>query len=99
MTEAYEMYKDNMEVVALNPYDSADVASKHPAFADSPFITALSKGSWFNAFGTGAYPTTVLIDRYGVVCEIIGGAYDSVEKFSSRFSTYIGESYTQVLHP
>ena len=56
-------------------------------------------GKWETTFGLRGYPTTVLIDRYGVVCEIINGAYDSVEKFSSRFSTYIGESYTQVLHP
>ena len=93
------MYKDNMEVIALNPYDDASTASKHPAFANSEFKVALAKGSWFKAFGTGAYPTTVLIDRYGVVCEIIGGAYDNTAAFSKRFATYVGDDYTQVIYP
>lgn len=88
-----------MEVIALNPYDDASTASKHPSFANSPFKVALSKGSWFNAFGLGTYPTTVLVDRYGVVCEIIPGAYDSTEAFERIFSPYIGDDYRQVLHP
>lgn len=51
-----------------------------------------------NAFNLQGYPTTVVIDRYGVICFIYAGGLPSEEYWSYIFGAFSGENYTQKLY-
>jgi len=44
-------------------------------------------------FGVNAYPTTVIVDRYGLIAEIEPGAVTSTEKWTQAFDKYISDDY------
>ena len=49
-----------------------------------------------NYLGTfQGYPTTYIIDRYGVVAYIAAGAFSGVEEFMLRVDKYLGSDYKQ----
>ena len=51
-----------------------------------------------DAFNLQGYPTTVVIDRYGVICFVYAGGLPSEEYWSYLFDAFIGENYTQKLY-
>lgn len=51
----------------------------------------------FYSFGTAGYPTTVMIDRYGVITMIHAGAI-AESKFEAMFTTLGNPGYTQKLY-
>ncbi|MBE6959109.1 MAG: redoxin domain-containing protein [Ruminococcaceae bacterium] len=97
MEEAYQMYKDKIEIVALNPFE-ADPAIK--SFQESNNLTfpmASCNAGYANAFGISGYPTSVVVDRYGVVCLIESGGITSLRPFTSIFDYFTGDDYKQKL--
>ena len=98
---AYAEYSDLIEVITMNPTDySRDTVEEIQAFRDSfgltmPMATCSSK--WESALKghfTG-YPTTVIIDRYGVVCLIDSGAVTDAGVFEAAFAHFTAEDYEQ----
>lgn len=97
---AYNTYKDSIEVLAINDYASdskADVAAyaanknltlDMPLFKTNPG-SALS----ISRFGSGAHPTTVVIDRYGVVSFVHVGNETSSSKWENLFAYFTSDSY------
>ena len=57
----------------------------------------MAKGdsSWESAFGVTAYPTTVVIDRYGTVAMMHTGYLTSKEDFAKVFDYFTADNYTQ----
>ncbi len=47
-------------------------------------------------FGIKAYPTTVIVDRYGLIAEIAEGAVTQIEKWTQTFDEYIASDYEPV---
>lgn len=95
---AYSRYRDDIEVLALTPYDDKDTAA---AFADEhslsfPVATCLS--DFPQAFGVNGYPTSVFIDREGRISLIHTGAITNPEMFYSIFDTYTAEDYTHATY-
>ena len=45
-------------------------------------------------FSVDAYPTTVIIDRYGLIAELEEGAVTATEKWTETFDKYIADNYT-----
>ena len=107
LQKAYERFSENVEVLGLNPYPEDDMSGV-AAMKDS-FQLTFPMGKVDNNFNpqrfvypvTGAachgYPTSVFIDRYGVICLIEVGALTSLTEWSSIFSHFVGDDYEQKL--
>ena len=96
LQEAYTNYSSSIEVLALNPVDTDTAAIA--AFKTERGLTfpmAAVDAQWQNVFSIYGYPTTVVIDRYGLVSFIYSGEIDSAATFESIFATYLGDNYSQ----
>lgn len=95
MAEVYEQYADEVEIIAVDPLK--DVSSV-TTYADSlalPFTVASVPYAWTSIFSSfsGAYPTTVVIDRYGVVCLFEVGATTSKGAWINLFDYFTADDY------
>ena len=96
MEEAYQMYKDDVEIIGLNYLDGSNEAVKSfQENAGLSFPMAACPGAWFNVFGTQGAPTSIIVDRYGVICHIEEGALPSLRPFVSIFDYFTGPDYKQ----
>lgn len=98
MEEAYQLYKDDVAIVAVDPLGETDDAIK--AFPTNynlelSFPLAGCPTTWANTFEITGYPTSVIIDRYGMVTLIERGAITSLRPFTGLFETLTADDYTQ----
>ncbi len=99
LVSAYEKYSNDIEVIALNNYPTDNDMSVK-AFKDSMGLTfpvAKDYSRLGQALGVNAYPTSIFIDRYGVICLIEAGAIPSEKPFVSAFKHFSAENYEQKL--
>ena len=98
MQDAYETYKDDIEILALNPYDGTDetVAEFQRKFELS-FPMAVVEEEWAERMGLNAYPTTIVIDRYGIISFVHTGMITEVEEFNKLFEFFTAEDYEQTV--
>ncbi len=98
MEEAYRKYQDQVEIIALSvePTDTNDVIE---AFKKSNNLTVLPMGQDITGLSGGfffdAIPTSVAIDRFGVICWQESGSITSTDGFERLFSGFLGEDYTE----
>ena len=96
MEEAYQMYKDDVEIIGLNHVDgSNDAVASFQASNQLSFPMAACPANWFGIFGTQGAPTSIIVDRYGVICHIEEGALTSLRPFTSIFEYFTGPDYKQ----
>ena len=98
MEEAYQMYQDKVGIVAVDPLGESDEAIA--AFTGNnglnlTFPLASCPTTWANTFDISGYPTSVIIDRYGMICLIERGAITSLRPFSGLFEALTADDYTQ----
>jgi len=96
---AYEQYKDSVLVLAMDPYTS-DSADSIKAFRDTHQLTmpmVAADSAWVSLMNVLAYPTTVVIDRYGIITFSHTGAITEEGTFEKLFAFYGGEEYTQAI--
>ena len=98
MAEVYEQYKDDIEIVALDPMENAATVQGFQSSNNLPFKVAACPTSWSQVFGITGYPTSVFIDRYGVICLVESGAITSNTPFVSAFEHFTAEDYEQKLY-
>ena len=101
MEEAYQMFKDDVAVVAVDPLgESDDAIAAFPANYNLSlsFPLAACPTTWANTFGIQGYPTSVIIDRYGMICLVESGAITSLRPFTGLFETFTADDYTQKLY-
>ena len=98
--EVYQEYSDVMEIIALNPYptdsdaDVVEMASRLGlSFPMAKCDMAFNAGN----FGQGGYPTSVFIDRYGMVALIINGAFPNKYTMETLVRYFTAEDYSQKL--
>ncbi len=97
MEQAYQIYKEDAEIIALSYIDTnADVAT-YQASMGLTFDMAACNASWPGIFGFSNFPSTVIIDRYGVISLIEVGALTSLRPFTSIFEHFCGDDYEQKL--
>lgn len=98
LQEAYEKYSDKVALLAMNPVneDNEEIAQfqkdngyTFPMMACDP--------AWEKAMQLTAYPTTVVIDRYGKICLIHKGSVTDAETFETIFDFYADEEYQQTI--
>ena len=97
MNEIYEEYKDSIEILALNPLEDNNAVGPFQQQHGLNFPMAACPSSWSNTFGITGYPTTVLVDRYGVICVVEAGAITSKRPFVCAFDHFTADDYKQML--
>lgn len=103
MQEVYEMYKDDVEMVAVSNYPSpSDSDSTIANFYQSygyTFPLMRDANGFASKFAIEGWPTTVVIDRYGAIARIESGAIVSADAWERLILKYIGEDYVQTFVP
>ena len=98
MEEAYQMYQDKVGVVALDPLEQDQAVAAFQATMGLTFPMAACPATWSATFSIQGYPTSVIVDRYGVICLIEVGGITSLRPFTSIFETFTGDDYEQKLY-
>ena len=101
MEEAYQMYQEDVGIIALDPLSSMDSDAGVAAFQAQyglSFPMAMCQPAWSTTFGISGYPTSIVVDRYGVICLVESGALTSLRPFVSIFETFTGDDYEQKLY-
>ncbi len=97
INEVYQEYSDDVAVIALDPMDDAVAVEAFWKQYGYAFPMASCPTSWSATFGITGYPTSVFIDRYGVICCIEAGAITSKRPFYSAFDHFTADPYEQML--
>ena len=97
MDEVYQEYKNDVEIIALDPLDDANAVKNFKEQYGMSFPMAACPSSWANTFGVQGYPTSIFIDRYGVICLVESGAITSKRPFVSAFNHFVADEYKQKL--
>lgn len=98
INSAYNQYKDSVEVLALNPYNSAITIKIFQAKHKLDFPMCNDPYGLSDAFSVRGYPTTVIIDRYGVVCLVSPGGIPDESVFLKIFEVFTADDYETVLY-
>lgn len=97
MEEAYQMYSDDVGIIALNPFEEDMAIQSFQAEMGLSFPMAKCQSAWAATFGISGYPTSIVVDRYGVICLIESGGITSLRPFTSMFEHFTAENYEQKL--
>ena len=97
MEEAYKQYKDKGEIIAVNnhPTDNNTSIQNFKDQYQLSFPMAQAPAAWSNTFSIQGYPTTFVIDRYGVICLVEVGGITSKRPFISMFEHFTADDYKQ----
>lgn len=99
LQKAYDAYKDSVALVAVNPYET-DTLDKIQAFVKDnklAFPVAQADTAWASALNITAYPTTIIIDRYGFIAFAHTGTVTEEGVFEKLMGYYGGETYEQLI--
>ncbi|MBE6763415.1 MAG: redoxin domain-containing protein [Ruminococcaceae bacterium] len=96
LQNAYKEYADDIEVLAINPYDGTpDSVLIYAANLGLTFPVMKGEGYWASSMNLSAYPTTVVIDRYGMIAMVHRGAVTEVGVFEKVFAFFTADDYVQ----
>lgn len=103
LSAAYEQYKDQLEVIGINPYDDDDYINQFLYTYSSSFTLTFplvqDYYSLYAMFSVTGYPTTVVIDRYGAVAFYVKGAITDANEWLELFENYTADDYVQTFTP
>lgn len=94
MELGYQRYKEDVEILAVNPMDSGEQIRAFAADSGYSFPMASCSRDLALAFGIGGYPTSIFIDREGRISLIHAGAITDSNVFYQVFDHYTAEDYT-----
>lgn len=96
MAQAYNEYSDKIEILGIDnyPQDNETLILNKVLGSRVPFYMAMDTPGVIGHFDISGYPTSVMIDRYGVVCEFIG-ATTEIETWRNLFAKYTSDDYSQ----
>lgn len=97
MEEAYQLYQDSVGIIALDPLDSETLIKPFQEDMQLTFPMASCPAAWSATFGIQGYPTSIVIDRYGVICLVESGALPSLRAFTGVFEYFTADNYHQKL--
>lgn len=97
MEEAYQMYQEDVGIIALDPLEDSNTVATYQQTMGLSFPMAACQAAWSQTFNLSGYPTSVIVDRYGVICALEIGALTSRTPFISAFEYFTADNYTQKL--
>ena len=94
---AYEKYSDKVALYAINgvPAESQTDIDNFKAQNGYTFNMSRVDSSLVNLFGVPAFPTTVVIDKYGVICFIETGSLPEEAPFINIFEHFSNPAYSK----
>lgn len=96
LQEAYENYSDKIALIAMNPINEDNQAIATFAVENGLTFPMLHcDPAWAQAMQLTAYPTTVIIDRFGTIALIHTGSIDDAKTFEDAFEFFTAEDYEQ----
>lgn len=96
LNEAYAQYKDEIEVLAINPCDGTnETVTEYKKKEGLDFPMAAIDAMWQEIMDVRMYPTTVVIDRYGTIALIHKGMITETETFTTIFEYFTADDYKQ----
>ena len=98
MEEAYEQYRDKVEIIALSvePEDTVEVLTAYAEDHGMTFpVGSDTETGLGNIFATEGIPTTLIVDRFGVITFIEVGSQPAASNFTRVFDAFIGDEYTE----
>lgn len=93
LQQAYNEYSNDVAVLALNPIDDANAIATFAAENNLTMPMAACDPNWANQIDGIAYPTTIVVDRYGMVSLIHIGGVDNSKTFKNLFAHFVAEDY------
>ena len=98
MQNSYEKFSDDIAIIALDPIDYfLDDIIQFKSEYGLTFDVAQDLSGLYEAFDVTGYPTSVMIDRYGVICLIEPGAITNQGAFDRLFAHFTSDNYEQKL--
>lgn len=94
---AYSQYEQDVAIVALTPYDSALDILEFQQEHELEFVMCQDEPGLNEVFSVTGYPTTVILDRDGVICMVAPGAVPYEEVFLRIFDCFTAEDYETTL--
>ncbi len=98
LDEAYQMYQDVAAVIAVDPIEESNTVAAYQASMGLSFPMAACPAAWSQTFAISGYPTSIIIDRYGVICMIEVGGITNLSPFTSIFEHFTADDYKQALY-
>ena len=96
LQNAYAKYKDDIELIAINPLDGNNTTvSEYANQLGLEFPMSADIQNWIGSLNVTSYPTTVIIDRYGMISMIHSGAVTEDGVFEKIFEYYVSDNYVQ----
>lgn len=95
LQRAYNEYQDNIGLLALSPIDDAAAVAAFAAENGLTIPMASCDPGWGNLIENIAYPTTIVVDRFGTVALIHIGWIDSAATFKNLFAHFVADDYQQ----
>lgn len=99
MDQAFQSYTEDAAVIAVDPLEDLNTVKTFKSSMGLSITMAACPYNWASIFNVTGYPTSVVIDRYGVICLIEVGGITSLTPFTSIFEHFTGEDYEQKLCP
>ncbi len=103
LSAAYKKYSDKLEILGINDMPDT-LKDETPADLQAkvqneqvPYLMCKDRAgesTWFKGILTG-YPTAVMIDRYGIMCEYMVGNNTDQNFWETWFETYTSDNYAQ----
>lgn len=94
---AYEAYGDKAAILALDPLEDDTAVRNFQGSMGLTFPMAACPAAWSNTFSLSGYPTSIVIDRYGVICLMEAGSITSQRPFTKIFEHFTAADYQQTL--
>jgi peroxiredoxin len=98
MELVYQRHRQDVEIVALNPVDDLQTIASFREQHSLSFPMISCPRAWSVECGVSAYPTSIFIDRDGVVCLIHRGAITASKDWYSIFEAFTGEDYRRTIY-
>lgn len=98
LQEAYGEYADSVALLAMNPADGDNAAIT--AYAQEKGLTfpmGVCESSWPNALNLLSMPSTVVIDRYGMITLVNSGSFSGVNAIRDVLAFFTAEDYVQTV--
>ena len=95
LQQAYNEYKDDIALLALSPMDNADAVAAFAAENGLTLPMVACDPAWDGLIQGIAYPTTIVVDRFGTVALIHIGGIDNSKTFKNVFAHFVADDYEQ----
>ena len=96
LEQAYQNYSDDISIIALSQRDMNPVIDDFKYEMGLSFPMAYDSEGITQLFGIQNFPTSIMIDRYGIVAYGVEGAFSSQEEIEDFFNMFIGDDYIPV---